>query len=414
MMIIRLLAAVLLSVLSLPCAAQGPRVQTGIEVLRERNFGILQGKRIGLITNHTAVDARLLSDIDILQRASGVKLVALFGPEHGVRGDHAAGDIVDSYVDPVTGIPVHSLYGTQRKPTAGMLQGLDVLVYDIQDIGCRSYTYISTMGLAMEAAAEFGVPFVVLDRPNPLGGRRIEGNIPEEGFFSFIGQFPIPYVYGLTSGELARLLNGEGMLRKGVRCSLTVVPMKGWNRDMAFEETGLTWVPTSPHVPQPSTPKFCVSTGVFGELGIPSIGIGYTLPFEVFAAQWIDPYRFARELNALNLKGIYFRPITFKPFYGPLKDSSLRGVQLHITDPRALNLLSLQYRILEVHHRLYPSRNPFALADSSRLSMFDKAAGTDRIRRDFGRRMLYADIEKILGKDVERFRRISEKYYLYK
>jgi uncharacterized protein YbbC (DUF1343 family) len=407
--LLALLAFVQLS----PCPGQSHRVKVGIEILRERNFDILQGKHIGLITNPTAVDADLISDIDILSRTPGVTLVALYGPEHGVRGDHAGGDSVTSGTDARTGVPVFSLYGRHRKLTAEMVEGIDVLVYDIQDIGCRSYTYISTMGLSMEAAAEFGIPFVVLDRPNPLGGRRIEGNVAEEGFFSFIGQYPIPYVYGLTCGELARLLNEEGMLKNGVRCRLTIVPMEGWTRDMTFEETGLPWVPTSPHIPHASTPQFYVSTGVLGELGIPSIGIGSTIPFQVFAATWIDPLRFADELNAMGLQGIRFRPITFKPFYGPLKDSTLHGVQLHFTDHQAVNLLSLQFRLMEVHHRLYPDKNPFLLTDSSRIPMFDKAAGTDVIRREFSERMLYEDISNYLEKDVENFRKVSQKYYLY-
>lgn len=393
---------------------QVPTVRTGIEVLRERNFDILQGKRIGLVTNQTAVDSKLLSDIDILHQAPGVTLVALYGPEHGVRGDFAAGDRVESYTDPSTGIPVFSLYGDVRKPTPEMLQGVDVLVYDIQDNGCRSYTYISTMGLAMEAAAEQHIPFVVLDRPNPLGGLKIEGNIVEPDFISFIGQFPIPYVYGLTSGELAGLLNGEGMLANGVRCELTVVPLEGWRREMTYEETGLIWVPTSPHLPHASTAMYYVATGVLGELGSISIGIGYTLPFEIFAAEWIDPYRLLAELESLHLDGVLFRPITFTPFYGRDEGKTLRGVQIHITDPDRVNLLAIQYRLMEAHNRLYPEMDPFRLADRRRLPAFDKAAGTDQIRLEFANRKLYSDIDKYLGKDIEKFRTISQRHYLYR
>ncbi|MEK9138112.1 MAG: DUF1343 domain-containing protein, partial [Bacteroidota bacterium] len=220
-------------------SAQAPAVKTGIEILRDRNFDILRGKHVGLITNPTGVDSKLKSTIDILFDAKEVKLVALYGPEHGVRGDHAAGEKVESYTDALTKLPVYSLYGKTRKPTPEMLKGIDILVYDIQDIGCRSYTYISTMGLAMEAAAEQKIEFVVLDRPNPLGGEKVEGNIVEKDFESFVSQFPVPYVYGLTCGELAQMLNEEGMLKNGVRCKLAVVPMEGWKRSMTFEETGL-------------------------------------------------------------------------------------------------------------------------------------------------------------------------------
>jgi len=411
----RTLSRVLLLLLALEISfAQIPRVKTGIEVLRAHAFDILQGKKIGLITNPTGIDAHLVSTIDILFRAPGVKLAALFGPEHGVRGDFAAGDRVDSYTDARTGLPVYSLYGKTRKPTPEMLKNIDILVYDIQDIGCRSYTYISTMGLAMEAAAENSIPFVVLDRPNPLGGLKVEGNLVEDGFESFVSQFRIPYVYGLTCGELAKLLNEEWMLKDRIRCELTVVPMEGWTRAMDFEQTGLPWVPTSPHVPMESSPKYYVSTGILGELDALSIGVGIMIPFRVLAAPWIDPYRITDLMDSLHLEGVYFRPITFKPFYGRYKDSTLHGVQLHITDPQRVNLMSLQYLFLQVHHSLYPEKNPFVMADPSRFSMFDKVSGTDDIRKRFTAGMRYDNIKVYLERDVEGFKKRSEKYYLYR
>jgi uncharacterized protein YbbC (DUF1343 family) len=406
---------VLLLILFISSAfAQTPTVQTGIEVLRQRGFDILKGKRVGLITNPTAVDASLRSTVDILAGAPGVKLVALFGPEHGVRGEFAAGDVVGTTTDPKTGVTAYSLYGQNRKPTREMLRDIDMLVYDIQDIGCRSYTYISTMGLAMEAAADARIPFVVLDRPNPLGGIRIEGNVAEPGFFSFIGQFPIPYVYGLTCGELAKLLNGEKMLSGGARCSLMVVPMKGWKRAMTFQQTGLPWVPTSPHIPMETSPAFYVATGVLGELGVISEGVGYPIPFRVFAAPWINPYAMADAMNELKLPGYRFRPIIFKPFYGRMKDSTLYGVQIHCTNEKAAELMPLQFRFCEVHNRLYPERNPFKIAGSSRLGSFDRAAGTDRVRALFSESMKYSDIQEYLTKDIAPFRETSRRYYLYR
>ncbi|HKI44271.1 MAG TPA: DUF1343 domain-containing protein, partial [Balneolales bacterium] len=229
--------------------AQKNRVKTGLEVLEESGFKILQGKRVGLVTNPTGVDSKLRSDIDLLFHAPGVHLVALFGPEHGIRGDATAGQNVSSNTDPVTGLPVYSLYGSHSKPTPEMLKNIDVLVYDIQDIGVRSYTFISTLGRVMEAAAENNIPLVVLDRPDPLGGKKIEGTPVHPGFESFVSPYPIPYVYGLTCGELARYLNGEHLLKNGEQCRLTVVKMKGWYRNMTFSDTGLPWVPTSPHIP---------------------------------------------------------------------------------------------------------------------------------------------------------------------
>ena len=390
-----------------------PVVKTGIEVLRERGFDILQGKRVGLVTNPTGVDARLNSTIDILYAAPGVKLAALFGPEHGVRGDFAAGDKVESTTDSRTGIPVYSLYGKTPRPTPEMLAGIDVLVYDIQDIGCRSYTYITTMSLAMEAAARQNIPFVVLDRPNPLGGVRMEGNIVEKPFTSFVSMFPIPYVYGLTCGELARLLNEEKMLTEGALCKLTVVPMKGWKRTMIFPETGLPWVPTSPHVPRDVTSLHYVSTGILGELGVISEGVGYTLPFETFAAEWIDPALLSERMNALNLKGVIFRPITYKPFYGRSTGKQLKGVQVHLLDPSPVNLMAIQFLFMQVHHELYPDKNPFELAETSRIRMFDKVAGTDQVRLEFSKRMKYDDVKGLLDKDLQSFRAIAKKYYLY-
>lgn len=394
-------------------SAQVPLVKTGIDVLEDRGFDILRGKRIGLITNPTGVDRKLRSTIDILFHASDVKLVELFGPEHGVRGDYAGGDQISSYTDPATNLPVISLYGKSRKPTPEMLKDIDALVYDIQDIGCRSYTYISTMGLAMEAAAQQNIDFVVLDRPNPLGGLKIEGNIVEPGFESFVSPFPIPYVYGLTCGELALFLNGEGLLHGGVKCRLTVVPMEGWKREMSFSATGLQWVPTSPHVPEQSSPAYYVSTGILGELGVISEGVGYTIPFHIFAAEWIDPGMLADSMNALRLDGVIFRPIIFKPFYGRSTGKDLKGVQIHLTDADSVNLTSLQFRFLEVHARLYPDKNPFVLADSSRIRMFDKVAGSDQVRKLFMNRMRYEDIEGYLQKDRARFRESAKKYFLY-
>jgi len=394
--------------------AQVPAVKTGIEVLRERNFDILQGKRVGLITNPSGVDVSLRSTIDILFRAEGVKLVALFGPEHGVRGDVAAGGMVASSVDSSTGLPVFSLYGKTRKPTPEMLRGIDVLVYDIQDIGCRSYTFISTLGLAMEAAAENHLPFIVLDRPDPLGGDRVEGNVVEEGFQSFVSPYPVPYIYGLTCAELARLLNGEEMLAGRVKCDLTVVPMRGWKRSMTFEETGLQWVPTSPHIPFASSPMYYASTGAMGELGVISEGVGYTLPFHLFGAEWIDSERLCSRLTEMRIPGVLFRPVAFRPFYGRHAGKELGGVQVHIADPSVVNLMSLQFQLMEAHHQLYPSKNPLLMADAAHRSMFDKVLGTNVIRLRFAKRMLYDDIRGYLQKDAEGFKKLSKQYLLYR
>ena len=316
----------------LGAAAPAPHVQLGIDVLIANGFKSLVGKRVGLITNPTGVTSDLRSTIDVLHKAPGVKLVALFGPEHGVRGDIPAGDEVADSRDAATGLPVHSLYGKTRKPTAEMLADIDVLVFDIQDIGSRSYTYISTLAVTMEAAAENHIPYVVLDRTNPLGGNRIEGRPLDLKYRSFVGQLPIPYVHGLTIGELARMINGEGWLAKGAQCELEVIPLHGWKRDMAFDRTGLYWVPTSPHVPRAESSFYYAATGIMGELNVLSEGVGYPLPFELAGGPDIDPQMLADDLNGRKLPGLFFRPLFFQPFYGRLAKHTCGGVQIVFTD----------------------------------------------------------------------------------
>lgn len=387
-------------------------VKTGIEVLRSQNFKILEGKRVGLITNPTGVDSKMKSTIDILFEAPNVKLVALFGPEHGVRGDAHAGDKVDNVTDAKTGLPVYSLYGKTRKATPEMLKGIDVLVYDIQDNGCRSFTYISTMGLAMEAAAENNIEFIVLDRPNPLGGQKIEGNITEEPFISFVSQFKIPYLYGQTCGELAYMLNEEKMLIK--KCKLNVIKMKGWHRKMTWEDTKLEWVVASPHIPHKHSSFYYPVTGILGELGYVSIGVGYTLPFQIVGAPWINADSLTNALNKLNLAGIAFRPIHFKPFYATFKDEHCHGTQIHIMNYKQANLAEIQFYIMQELNKLYPTKAVFANANKERFNMFDKVSGSDQIRLRFAVNHSFSDIKDYWNKDIDSYRNLSKKYYLYR
>ena len=396
-------------------------VKTGIDVLESNGFKQLQGKKIGLVTNPSGVNNKLVSTVDILANAPGVELVALYGPEHGVRGDIHAGDKVSDDVDPKTGVPVYSLYGKTRKPTPEMLKDVDAIVYDIQDNGCRSFTFISTLGLLMEAAAENGKEVIVLDRPNPLGGNKVEGNLVEAGNFSFVSQFEIPYLYGLTVGELAKMLNEEGMLKgeKGnndtiVKCNLTVVPMEGWSRDMVYTDTKLPWVLPSPHMPQAETSYYYPATGILGELGYMSIGVGYTLPFQMVAAQWINAAEFADALNALALPGVTFRPINIKPFYSVGKGENMGGVQIYITDYAKAHLTSVQFYIMQEVARMYPEHEVMANADKGRFRMFDLVSGSNFIREKFTETRQYKDIEAYWNKDVESFKQKSAKYYLYK
>ena len=389
------------------------QVKTGIDVLKESNFKILEGKKVGLITNPTGVDKNLKSTVDIFYEAENVNLTALYGPEHGVRGDHAAGEYVDFYIDEKTNVPVYSLYGKTRKPSKEMIENVDALVYDIQDIGSRSYTYISTMGLAMETAAEYNLEFVVLDRPNPIGGDRVEGPLVEDGFYSFVSQFKIPYVYGLTCGEVAELINNEKMLKDGVKCNLTVIKMEGWNRNMTFEETGLEWVPTSPHIPHKNSAYYYSTSGIVGELGTVSIGVGYTLPFQTFAANWINGAKLTEKMNSFNLPGVEFRPITYKPFYAMGKGEYLHGVQIHIIDFTKVKLTEIQFYFLEAVKEIHPDKDIFEMAEPNRISMFDKVAGTDKIRKAFTENWKFDDIKEAFYSDAEKFKEFSKKYYLY-
>lgn len=392
----------------------GQQVMTGLEVMRENNFREIRGKKVGLITNPTGIDSKFRSAIDIIFNAPGVRLTALYSPEHGIRGEFSAGETVGTVTDKITKLPVRSLYGTTRKPTPEMLKDIDVLVYDIQDIGSRSYTFISTLGLAMEAAAENNKEFIVLDRPNPLGGLRMEGPVTEKAFTSFVSQFPIPYIHGMTVGELALFLNGEGLLKNGIRCKLTVIPMKGWKRGMLFSDTGLPWVPSSPHIPHMHSTLYYPATGIFGELYVASIGVGYTLPFQLFASEWFDADTLAAALNDAKLPGVTFRPVHYKPYYSVSAGRMVSGVQIHLTDPVKAPLSLLQFYIMQEAHRLWPEKDIFSMCDKARLDMFDKVCGTDRVRKEFSRTWSVASIYDIWMKDIPDYRKKAEKYLLYR
>ncbi len=394
--------------------SKNPVVKTGIEVLRARGFDILQSKRVALITNATGVTSQLESTIDVLYNAPNVKLVALMSPEHGVRGDVNAGKIVDNGIDGVTGLPIYSLYGRTRKPTKEMLDSVDILVYDIQDIGVRSYTYISTMGLAMEAAAEQNIPFVVLDRPNPLTGTRVEGPMLNMQFKSFIGAYPIPYVYGMTAGELAMMINGEGWLSDSLKCNLIVVPMEGWKRSMWWDDTGLPWVPTSPHIPHSFTPIYYVMTGLLGELGTANQGVGYTLPFELVGAPWASGTILARYLNNLYIPGVQFRPVSYIPFYMDTTGIRYRGVQIHIVDRDKVSMTRVQMAILSALLTMFPDNNIFKRARPEKLLNFDRAVGSDFVRLALQQGATIDELIKIFDQQSSHFRKQRQKYLLYK
>ena len=360
---------------------------------------------MGLITNPSGVDGRLVPTADRLARDGRFELVQLYGPEHGIRGDVYAGDAVADGLDPVTGVPVRSLYGDSKRPDAESLARLDVLLFDIQDLGSRTYTYVSTLGEAMVAAAEAGVRFVVLDRPNPIGGDRFEGPVRLEEWQSFIGWGPIPITHGMTAGELARLYEGE----LGLGCELEVVPMAGWERWMRWEDTGLTWVQTSPHIPHAVNAHLYVATGMVG--GVSSNvneGVGYTFPFEALAAEFIDPLPFAAALAERGLPGLRFVPTAYRPFYGGHEGLALRGVRLVLDDPRALRPVRTALTLMTVLEELYPGQThyregrPFNIhwGDPQVLELLRAGAGVDALEASW-------------AEGLERFGAVRDRYLLY-
>lgn len=387
-------------------------IELGVDVFfKEGLVEELRGKRIGLITNHTGVDSHMRSTIDLFLETPHIKLVSLFAPEHGLHGGAYAFEKVPEKKGP-NGIPIHSLHGQTRRPTVEMLSEIDVLVYDIQDIGSRSYTYITTLFYAMEAAAEKGIPVIVLDRPNPINGLIVDGPMLQKKWRSFIGYINIPYCHGMTIGELAQFFNEK----YHIQCSLQVVPMKGWSRSMCFADTGLTWVPTSPYIPEADTPQFYATTGLLGELSLVNIGIGYTLPFKVLGAPWIKARQLASQLNEQKLPGVYFFPFYYRPFYGMHKGKDCQGVMIAITNPKTYRPVSTQYMILGILKSLYPKQVMARLQaiDASKRELFCKASGNDEML-ELIKTEKYIAWKLILYQKQERelFLQERKKYLLY-
>jgi uncharacterized protein YbbC (DUF1343 family) len=368
-----LLKLILLSAFFIFPVLSNARVYNGLEVFLNKYTGIVKGKRVGLITNPTGVDAHLRSTADLLKADPNINLVALFAPEHGIRGDVDAGKNFQAGYDKKTGLPVYSLYGGKdHRPPPGSLEKVDVLIYSIQDIGCRSYTYIWHLAECMSAAALADKTMIVLDVPNPLGAVQIDGPVTEDKYKSFIALYPIPFVYGLTVGELA--LYFKRVI--GIKCRLYVVPMVNYRRGMSWAQTGLPWVPTSPQIPSPESACAYSATGAIGTLGVVGIGIGCTLPFQVIAAPWIDAGHMTRSLNNLGLKGIRFREIHFTPSFGLFKHENTNGVQLHITDVAKFKPTTCTVAIL---HYLQKNCSQFKWR-ADRIAGFDKAMGTSKVR----------------------------------
>jgi uncharacterized protein YbbC (DUF1343 family) len=378
-------------------------MKLGIERIDEYK-DIFIGKKVGLITNPTGIDKALKSTIDILLEK--VNLVALFSPEHGIRGNIEGGDLFGDYLDEKTGIKVFSLYNEEKRPTKEALNGLDIICIDIQDVGSRFYTYIYTMAYAMMACKDSKKKFVVFDRPNPMNAINYEGNIVDMTYRSFIGYYPILQRHGMTIGELAWLFNEE----YEIGCDLTVICMKDYTRDMQFEETGCTWILPSPNIPKPTTSLFYNSTCVFEGTNI-SEGRGTTIPFEVIGAPFIDPFVLAQKMNDLNLKDVYFRPMYFTPLFSKHEKKVCGGVQIHILNKKTFTPIKIGWALLDVVRTMYPNefliREPYVVGGPCMLEL---NTGCEYIKTQ-----KYTLLEqfKIIDQDSEKFGLIRSKYLLY-
>ena len=372
-------------------------VKPGIENI-DRYLNLFKDKRVGLITNQTGVDRLGNSSIDLLHQK--VNLTALFSPEHGLRGREPAGDKVASGVDAKTGLPVFSLYGETRRPTPDMLENIDVLCFDMQDVGARFYTYISTMAYAMESCRAQDKLFVVFDRPNPLGGEIVEGPVLKPGYESFIGLFPIPVRHGLTVGELARYFNEE----QGIQVKLAVVEMSGWRRWMFWEDTGLAWIPTSPNIPTPAAALVYPGSGIIGETNI-SAGVGTLRPFELIGAAWLNGEELAARLNALKLPGVYYHPVVFTPDKGRQAGIMQQGVEIQVVDKNLYRPVYSAAAVLNTIRQL--SRGRLELRPGS---SFDLAVGEVSLRDQ------QEPLPEMLRRwqlEADRFKQLSQNYYLY-
>jgi uncharacterized protein YbbC (DUF1343 family) len=379
-------------------AQKGAAVRTGIDVLEDTHFEILRGKRVGIVTNQTGMDSEGRRTIDVLAQAKDLKLVAIFSPEHGIvgRADANVGDATDA----ATGLRIFSLYGDTRRPTDAMLAGIDVLVFDIQDAGVRFYTYITTMAYCMEEAARHHISFVVLDRPNPIGGDVIEGPVLDADRLSFVGYFPMPVRYAMTMGELARMFNIENK----IGADLHVVTMKNWRREMAYNETGFNWIPPSPNLRTLRAAFLYPGIDILQAGGV-SVGRGTDAPFEKFGAPWIRGAAFAEELNRRKIPGVRFAPAAFTPSSDLDNGQACEGVTIEITDRALIRAMSMGLEIADALHRMYPEQ--FQLEKV--ITLVGSRATLDAL----GRGAKPADIVASWSAELSKFRATREKYLLY-
>ncbi len=392
---------------------ENKKVRVGLDVLLEKNLAVLEGKKVGIITNQTGIASTGEHIVDILSRRPGIKISALYAPEHGIKGNLSDAVKVASYKDERTGIRIWSLYGKNLKPTEEMLDDVDVLVYDVQDVGVRFYTFISTMGLAMEAAAESGKQFIVLDRPDPINGMTLEGPIIEEPYRSFVGQYPVPVRYGLTPGEMAGMIKGEGWMEGMDRLNLRIIPMEGWQRDMWFDQTGLPWIKPSPNIPSILTSAVYPGLCLVEALNV-SEGRGTMRPFELIGAPWIDGFALAEAMNEHELPGIYFNPISFTPVSLPgvavenkYMNQQIHGLDLIVTDRDALRPLGAAVYLLYTLKKLYPEQIELG-------EYLEKLIGISSFRRSINDLRSPGKILEEWEPGIREFEKVRRKYLLYR
>jgi uncharacterized protein YbbC (DUF1343 family) len=385
------------------------RTLSGLEVFIEKRLELVKGKAVGLVASPSGVDWQLSSTVNRLYAHPDVNLVALFGPEHGLRGEAQAGEHVSTYTDKVTGLPVYSLYGETRKPTPEMLQKLDVLIVDLQDGGVRFYTYLATTAYVMEAAAENGVAVIVLDRPAPINAVRVEGPKLDASYTSFVGPYPTPVRYGLSIGEIASLFNQSF----GIGCDLTVVPMENWSREMWFDQTGLPFVPPSPNLPTLTAMTLYPGTCWIEGTNL-SEGRGTTRPFEYIGAPWIDAEALADALNDLKLDGVRFRPVYFVPTFSKYQGEQCGGVHVYVTDRDRLRPIDMTLHLMALIKAMYPDhfgwREPWSAGGHYPI---DLLTGGNTVRLHLDAQQPVADLIQSWQEDLERFNELRAEFLLY-
>lgn len=382
-------------------AGYGGPLRLGVDVLAANNYDILRGKRVGLITNHTSYTSSGEMTRVAFRRALGGGLTTLFAPEHGIFGNEVAVKNIADRRDPVTGLKVYSLHGAYRKPQPWMMKDIDVLVFDVQDIGCRSYTYISTMAVSMEAAAESGKEFVVLDRPNPLGGIRVEGPPLSSAWKSFVGQVPVPYVHGLTVGELAMMIGGQRWISRVPK--VIVVKMQGWNRQMVWQDTGLRWYPTSPNIPYATSPAYYVATGILGSAASADVGIPGSNPFGYAGAAGANAQAMYAYCSRLNAPGVTFSPYT---------KGSFGGVKLNINPRAPADLTALDLLMLAELNRLSGGK-VLGKMKGDQLNLFHKVCGSNSVYTQLRRGVPAVNIVASWQSSNAAFRSSRQRYLMY-